>query len=74
MATILGKREWEYFIKECLLIPSDGGRFEFEVDGQVLFSKKSQGRHAQEGEIEKLFDSLVRQYMAEHNIFLPDFD
>ena len=27
------------------LIPSDGGRFEFTVDGALLFSKKAEGRH-----------------------------
>jgi selenoprotein W-related protein len=36
------------------LIQSSGGVFEVEVDGQLVFSKKKTGRHAQPGEIVKL--------------------
>ena len=32
------------------LIPSEGGRFEVEVNGTLLFSKLNSGRHAQPGE------------------------
>lgn len=41
------------------LIPSDGGKFEFSVDGQLLFSKKELGRHAEPGEIV----NLLRQHL-----------
>jgi predicted Rdx family selenoprotein len=46
---ILGKRELEYFVKDWKLIPSTGGRYEFEVNGELIFSKKGLGRHAEEG-------------------------
>ena len=36
------------------LIPSGGGVFEVKVDGQLVFSKKAVGRHAQPGEIVSL--------------------
>jgi predicted Rdx family selenoprotein len=74
MANILGERKMEYFVKEWHLIPSDGGRFEFAVDGQVLFSKKQLGRHAQPDEVETMFRDLVQAYMDEHHIVLPDED
>ncbi len=51
-------------------MPSDGGRFEFEVNGDLIFSKKALGRHAEEGEIEKLFRDLVESYQREHNIVI----
>ena len=36
------------------LIPSDGGRFEVTVNGDLIFSKVKAGRHAEAGEILRL--------------------
>jgi selenoprotein W-related protein len=36
------------------LIPSSGGVFDVTVDGQLVFSKKKIGRHAQPGEVVRL--------------------
>lgn len=33
------------------VVPSGGGVFEVAVDGDLVFSKKSLGRHAQPGEV-----------------------
>jgi selenoprotein W-related protein len=33
------------------MIPSSGGLFEVSVDGKLVFSKKSLGRHAEPGEV-----------------------
>jgi selenoprotein W-related protein len=41
-------------IRSIRLIPSDGGRFEVTVDGDLVFSKLKAGRHVQEGEILRL--------------------
>ena len=38
-------------IESFALIPSAGGRFEFSVDGELIFSKLKLGRHADEGEV-----------------------
>lgn len=32
-------------------MPASGGRFELTVDGELVFSKKAAGRHAEPGEI-----------------------
>ncbi len=48
MAELL--KEYEEDIESIALIPSDGGRFEVTVNGELVFSKKSLGRHAQPGE------------------------
>lgn len=46
-------------IAELTLVPSSGGVFELEVDGRLIFSKKQLGRHAEPGEIERLFEQAV---------------
>lgn len=71
---LLGERKLEYFINDFELVPSDGGKFEFEVDGNLHFSKKKQGRHAEPGEIKTIFTKMVDEYMQAHNIVLPEED
>jgi len=44
-------RGWAPIIKSVDLIPSSKGRFEVILDGDLIFSKASLGRHAQPGEI-----------------------
>ena len=46
-------------IESFKLVPSDGGRFEFTVDGDLLYSKKATKRHAEPGEIKKLFEAYI---------------
>jgi selT/selW/selH-like putative selenoprotein len=33
------------------LVPASGGRFEVTLDGELIFSKASTGRHAAQGEV-----------------------
>ncbi len=42
---------YEHLIEEIKLIPSDGGRFEVTVNGQLLYSKLATHRHAEPGEV-----------------------
>jgi selenoprotein W-related protein len=44
-------KHYEHLIEEIRLIPSDGGRFEVTVNGQLLFSKLATHRHAEPGEV-----------------------
>ena len=48
---ILGEREIEAFIRSWHMIPSTGGKFEVSVNGELVFSKKGEGRHAEPGEV-----------------------
>lgn len=48
---ILEDRGLEIHIATWKLIPTKGGVFLFEVNGETLFSKKAVGRHAEDGEI-----------------------
>jgi len=36
------------------LVPSDGGRFEVSLEGELIYSKLRTARHTEPGEIEKL--------------------
>jgi selenoprotein W-related protein len=43
-------------IASLTLIPSSGGRFEVKVGEELIFSKKTLGRHAEPGEIVKILE------------------
>jgi len=53
-------KNYEHVIEEIKLIPSDGGRFEITVNGQLLYSKLQMHRHAEAGELEILGVHLPR--------------
>ncbi|HEX3425565.1 MAG TPA: Rdx family protein [Acidimicrobiales bacterium] len=42
---------WAPIIKTVELLPSSKGRFEVSLDGELIFSKAQQGRHAKPGEV-----------------------
>ena len=62
MEDILQDKELEKQIETFNLLPSEGGRFEFSVNGELVFSKLKTFRHAEEGELKK----LLRQYLSSH--------
>lgn len=47
-------KEFESNTKSITLQPSDGGVFEVTVNGELVFSKKREARHAHAGEIAAL--------------------
>ena len=57
MAELL--KAWEPVIARATLVPSSGGRFEVTLDGELLFSKASLGRHANPGEVHALVVSRL---------------
>lgn len=44
---------------EMSLVEASGGLFEVTVDGDLVFSKKDLGRHAEEGEVLRLIREHV---------------
>ena len=52
-------KEYEHVIESVTLIPSDEGRFEVNVNGQLVFSKLQLKRHAEAGEVIKIIHKLV---------------
>lgn len=51
---ILSEREIEVYIRSWKMIPGTGGKFELSINGDLLFSKKALGRHAEPGEIRSI--------------------
>ena len=52
--------EFETNIASWKLVPSKGGVFEFSLNGELLFSKKELGRHAEIDEIRKLLKARLK--------------
>ncbi len=50
---------YEHVIESVALIPSDGGRFEVSVNGDLIYSKLQTKRHAEAGEVVKLIHKMV---------------
>lgn len=44
-------KDYEDQVESVALVPSDGGRFEVTVDGELIFSKLKVKRHAEPGEV-----------------------
>jgi selenoprotein W-related protein len=51
--------KFESSIDSLMLIPSGGGVFEVTVDGDLVFSKKALGRHAEIDEVLKSFEAKL---------------
>jgi selenoprotein W-related protein len=56
-------KKYEHDIESLTLIPSQGGVYEIVVDGELIYSKETNGRHAEPGEVARLLD----QYLKEGN-------
>jgi selenoprotein W-related protein len=52
-------KHYEHLVEEIKLIPSEGGRFEVTVNGQLLYSKLALHRHAEPGEILGMVRKMV---------------
>lgn len=50
---------YQHVIESFRFITGSKGVFHFVADGQTLFSKKEIGRHAEPGEIIKLFQEYI---------------
>lgn len=59
MAELL--KTFEEQIETISLVPSDGGRFELTVNGELLYSKLQTHRHLEPGEAV----GLLRKYLQE---------
>ena len=52
-------KAFEYDIEEISLIPSDGGKYEITVNGDLVYSKLKTNRHAEPGEVLGLVKKLI---------------
>jgi len=53
-------KEFEYDIGNLTLVPSDGGRFEVTVGGELVYSKLETRRHAEPGEVLGLVRKVIK--------------
>ena len=51
-------------IADLALLPSSKGRFEVTLDGELIFSKATIGRHAKAGEIVRLVRDRIGPEVA----------
>ena len=54
-------RDYQHVIAELRLITGSKGIFNVIVDGEMLYSKRSTGRHAEPGEVLELFRTRYAQ-------------
>jgi selenoprotein W-related protein len=52
---------YEQGIRSLTLIPSRGGAFEVTVNGNLVYSKLQNGRHAEPGEVRALFRKMLEE-------------
>ena len=52
-------KHYEHLIEEIKLIPSDGGKFEVTINGQLAYSKLATHRHVAPGEVLGMVRKLV---------------
>jgi selenoprotein W-related protein len=52
-------KHYEHVIETITLVPSEGGRFEVSVNGELLYSKLAMHRHAESGEVLGLVRKMV---------------
>ena len=51
--------DYQHVIGELTFVTGSSGVFDVAVDGELLYSKKSTGRHAEPGEVLALFRERV---------------
>ncbi len=52
-------KEFEPYISSWELIPSDGGRFEVSVEGELVYSKLETGRHTDSAELRPMIKAKL---------------
>jgi len=53
-------KKFEPEIESLTLLPSEGGRFEVSVNGNLIYSKLRTGRYAEAGEVAGLVEKLLK--------------
>jgi selenoprotein W-related protein len=51
--------DYQHVISELEFVTGSNGVFDVEVDDRLLFSKRSAGRHAEPGEVLRLFREQI---------------
>jgi selenoprotein W-related protein len=54
-------KAFEFKVAAIKLIPSDGGRFEVTVDGDLVYSKLQTGSHVEPGALVEIVGEALRR-------------
>ena len=54
-------KKFEPEIEGLTLIPSDGGKFEVQINGTLIYSKLQTKRHAEPGEVVGLVEKFMKK-------------
>jgi selenoprotein W-related protein len=54
-------KDFEMQIGNFTLVPSDGGRFEVSINGELIYSKLKTGRHVEPGEVNELLQKYIEE-------------
>jgi selenoprotein W-related protein len=57
---------YQHVIESLTITPGGKGIFDVVVDGELLFSKKASGRHAEQGEVVALFEARYAEGVARY--------
>jgi selenoprotein W-related protein len=57
---------YQHVIDELTLVMGSNGVFDVVVDGELLFSKHAEGRHAEAGEVLERFRALIGPDVREY--------
>jgi selenoprotein W-related protein len=52
-------KQYEHVVETITLVPSDGGKFEVSVNGELIYSKLETHRHAGPGEVLGLVRKMI---------------
>jgi predicted Rdx family selenoprotein len=58
--------KYQHVIDELTFVTGDKGVFEVVVDGDVLYSKRAEGRHAKPGEVLERFRARIVPRVREY--------
>lgn len=54
-------KNYQHIIESLTLVTGEKGVFDVTVDGELLYSKHTEGRHAEPGEVLHLFEEKYAQ-------------
>jgi selenoprotein W-related protein len=57
---------YQHVISDLTLVTASSGTFDVEVDGELIYSKKAVGRHAEPGEVLAIFRERIVPGVTEY--------
>ena len=65
---------YQHVVGDLKLIPGRGGVFELTVNGNLAYSKKATGRHAETGEMVKILERIIGPEVPKYHDWYQNSD